>query len=718
MVAAFERDASRIDELSRASIDQRRQAGQEISEAHNEAHLNSVANLAVQVGRLYGQDDRTLFLSYVAGKLHDFFRYSTEEAGETGDRASADAAREILSEKANFGTIPSDSEEREAVAYAIANHSSYPEWLADPATRNDPPRNLKEAIRLNLFVADKMEANGPIVIARRSSFVAGDRLKSESGDLQEFGFRPERDEGLVVALESALRLTFINPEEIYPERLKPLVGPLYAVQREFVTALCAGLLLPPREIARIISETKNAQGQNMLQARRITAPDDIQGLQKLIEEKGGITTDAYTAVSMGDATAALDAVGYFSRRYREDLDTVIAEWNPALSAAKKWKDGMVQQRAISENADDQRVSALAELVDRYTKHDESRLPLTMGPAVRVPGYAHQLWGVETPPEREVVRLYKAEWALGDKGQLANVSKAAIEAGLGNYPEVLCQEAARIAGSLVEHLPDGDTIRILDVGAGPGQSAEAVYQALPEDVKSKVELILLDLSSRNLSAAEERLRGINMRTIQGSDLDISANIDPGSIDILLAVAAVHHHAHIPFATYYDAIKPGGFAVFADWHHSLWGHPHGGRRLIAELGDQDALMHFDEVYPNGKNPPEKGLSPEDEKANQQIIDFWKGWAAVSAGSPQGRNAIWWAEGHRPVERYVEGMQEVGFDTASMMRGGAMRTNPHRILPDSTLLMLTVGQKHERVKKANPDVTLLTAPRRRGNIFQGTK
>jgi hypothetical protein len=328
-----------ITRLGEAELERRRKMGLEVSEAHSASHLGKVAELTQKVGAIYGFTGRENELAYGAGRFHDVVRSSTEDPTAGDEQTSANETRRILGEA---GLV--NKEEGVAIAYAIARQGRYPEWWSDPETRETVPEELGKKLHLALFVADKMEANGVRVIARRSQFVAGDRLRKEKGDWRNFGFQPDKDETLVVAIESLLRLAFINPEEIYPLRLKPVVGPLYETQREFVLGVFRGLNLSVKDIARLLLETKTTEGKNILQVRKVVIPisvSDISGLAMLISLEGGITNKAIFSTSRDIASSALETVEYFSRRYWEDLDRLALNWSPVGEKAKTWRQGMI-----------------------------------------------------------------------------------------------------------------------------------------------------------------------------------------------------------------------------------------------------------------------------------------------------------------------------------------------------------------------------------------
>lgn len=318
--------------------------GGEVSEAHSPTHLRNTARLTQLVGSIYGFTPQEAKLAYFAGVFHDIVRSPGEDPNSTDEVRSASLAQDQLVAMNDRGIIVASDEEREAVAFAIENHGTKPAYFLDPNTREDTPQSLPDRIHTALFVADKLEANGARVIARRSSFVAGERLHRSDGDLQEFGFRPDRHEFLVVAVESLIRLAYVNPQEMYPRKLRLVVNPLYDVQREFVAGVLAnnpdyGSML---KMAELLLRTRRKDGKNLLEARGISAPNDVRTLALDLDEKTGLDT-TYLGLDPQDVrNSSGEAVQYFSSQYKENLDNLIDEWKPKGRASKRWRRLMLE----------------------------------------------------------------------------------------------------------------------------------------------------------------------------------------------------------------------------------------------------------------------------------------------------------------------------------------------------------------------------------------
>ncbi len=330
-----------------ASVRLREMHGEEISEAHSFTHLSNVAGLTQVVGSLYEFSPHVLDLALYPGFTHDLVRSSSEDHDKLSDEeATADGVVSLLKKERTRGKIDLSDDELGAIHFAIANHSNFPSMFGDPVTRNEMPETLADKLHVAVFVADKLEANGSRVIARRSGFVAGDRLQ-EGGDWQGFGFRPKSsdytgDEQLVVALESMIRMGFKNPKDIYPDRLKPLVDPLYGIQEEFFLGVCKASGFTIEGLADKLVNTRNENGRSILEASGVkNAPADAAEVAEIFKRRSGLITESIVLVDDDLANSAREAVDYFSARYRDDLDAISLSWDPQGGAAKKWHTGMI-----------------------------------------------------------------------------------------------------------------------------------------------------------------------------------------------------------------------------------------------------------------------------------------------------------------------------------------------------------------------------------------
>lgn len=328
-----------------------------------------------------------------------------------------------------------------------------------------------------------------------------------------------------------------------------------------------------------------------------------------------------------------------------------------------------------------------------TFHNEALMPLTMGSSYRVPHYAYEAYGLGPyVNEDRATKAYRAEWAAEIVGLVASVPDALQKAGLGNFNGLLQQKTAEVVLKILQFNPYQRLFRIIDVGAGTGDSAIEIAKLLPPDMKNRTIIYLLDPSKKSLAEAAEKMKGkgVGYEILEGTDLDILNQTTSDFADVLTGVASVHHHARIPFELYARVLKPGGWAVFADWHQPIWEHPGSVYRFLQKFNWPDreqGLENWVQTYPEAKNPPALSEDPADLMAIKQIISFW-----TALGRP---NNLYPLEGHRPVSRYVTDMREAGLDLNSadismLISSRVIASNPHQILPDSSLLQVTVGQK----------------------------
>lgn len=334
------------------------------------------------------------------------------------------------------------------------------------------------------------------------------------------------------------------------------------------------------------------------------------------------------------------------------------------------------------------------------EHDESMFPVTLGSPLRVPMYAWSRWGIEGDYNRlndYAEAEYAREWRESKGKQHNLVETAANNAGIGECNPILRKSCADAVAKIVDMYRGG--VSLIDIGGGDGRSAAVIWDVLADEQRSRIKKIAVnDCSDDGLEVAMETLRkkGAPVEIIRGSDIEIPMNNHAGKYDIVTGVASIHHHARIPFDVYHALLRRGGFAVFADWHNSIWEDPYRVCQLLEKFpedawpkGKEEGLKHFIDVYtPQSdavRNEAVKNRQQE-EQANDDISRFWlqatKDWP------------IWPLEGHRPVDYYADGMKYVGFNIPSKFPFPKREDeedslpNPFQIIPGTALLQRVVG------------------------------
>jgi len=316
------------------------------------------------------------------------------------------------------------------------------------------------------------------------------------------------------------------------------------------------------------------------------------------------------------------------------------------------------------------------------QHNEYLMPIRLGSVLRCPYASWDNWGIGRGAKETSKILdrsegeYRKEWDLGTPEQHKIVADASIRAGFGDHNQKLRQAVAQYAAQVANDYPRG--MRILDVGAGAGDSAIAVASALPEGYRGKVRITLLEPAANPLRTASGKMTfsGVKYNCVNTTDTQIPGAFEPGSYDVVTGVASIHHHARIPWEIYLDALKSGGRMVVGDWHNGVWIDSAKVYTMLERLGcGEEGLRDFQRTY------VVDGMKSPLTQADTDIMDFWKGYQTLlEERGEQGRNAIWPLEGHRPVDMYLNEMEDAGF------RG--MESTP--ILPHTELLALTTAQK----------------------------
>jgi SAM-dependent methyltransferase len=333
--------------------------------------------------------------------------------------------------------------------------------------------------------------------------------------------------------------------------------------------------------------------------------------------------------------------------------------------------------------------------------DDSCFPVGLGNPLRVPHYAWENWEIIYKDKDSFQTLidlsekyYRDEWELTTEGGHKEIREASKRAGFDNFP--LNEENGKIAAKIIKSISGKS--KILDVGAGTGGTTIEILKALGYFDKRNLHFTLIDPAKKALEEAKNRLVNLGLQygehftTITVPDFEMERYLEPMTYDLATSVAAIHHHAYLtrPFACVYNLLKHKGFFLTSDWHNSMWEHPAKVLELLTELNwvsKEEDIIKFVQTYPRALDKIPKESRPEDKIANNMIKYFWKAYASIRIKE---NNQFFILEGHRPAQRYVEEMKNVGFEILTPDTQKIIDQNPYQILPGSTLLMVTLGQK----------------------------
>ncbi len=331
----------------------------------------------------------------------------------------------------------------------------------------------------------------------------------------------------------------------------------------------------------------------------------------------------------------------------------------------------------------------------------SECPIGLGSPLRVPSHAWRNWGISWETEAEYARLitlgeeeYRKEWKTTTEHSHHDIARAANLAGLGDANSRLNAACAGLVAKEVQ--AQKRELRILDVGAGTGNTSLAVFAATSHLHHPQV--TLLDYAKSALDQASESLTASGLvpnrdfSVCLGQDMQAETLFGKDCFDIVIAVAALHHHSDIlvglgPIAA---ALKPGGLVIVGDWHNTMWENPARVHALLRQLGDWPQKNQDIEQFGATLHPDQCLLQENDsvmERANGYITEFWKAYALSRTVSAPRLLVL---EGHRSPAAYRAALSACSISVDPRMLRLDLPTNPFLLTPESSVLGITVGRK----------------------------
>jgi hypothetical protein len=327
-------DSSRISEEVRNFVCKTFKSGKDRSAAHDFGHVERVADGAYSIVKALGGTEREAEMARAGGYLHDLVRSRTELIDD--EMLSVKKARPMLHKLVKSGIIT--MQEADTIIAAIIT-KSVPEQLLSSSKKDRLSYFLNDRtrlVRLAVFFADKIDANGAFSMARRAQFVGGERFYT--GDLKSFKqhldsegnvLAKQFDPELAILLESYLRLGLKNNQYFYPKWFRSVVDRLYAKQKEFYFALLAHRGLREADVARMLIDT-NFPGAK------------VSSIVKW-ESKRPDSDRMIDAVTPEQVNAALEIIEFFGVQKNLGTDTaaLVREFRPRNKKAKEWRREMV-----------------------------------------------------------------------------------------------------------------------------------------------------------------------------------------------------------------------------------------------------------------------------------------------------------------------------------------------------------------------------------------
>lgn len=348
-------------------------------------------------------------------------------------------------------------------------------------------------------------------------------------------------------------------------------------------------------------------------------------------------------------------------------------------------------------------------------------PIIIGSALRVPERSYAAWGIRGDPSLYKplsLAAYVDEFVDTTDQWVPRVSEAAKMAGLGDRPQMLREENARVTAHITNWFKDTiyRRLNVTDLCSGPGMSAKAYLSALKKEGidTDRVYLTLVDMSRGNTNAAVDNLikeglsYGRDFRVVLARDVDLPAHIEEESQDIVFSVAGIHANAFLEpsLRAIHKVLAPNGALVTADWHTYRWTCPCYTYDFLERTDDKyfgwtkkgTLLDEFRKTFPNTDHKPSKhDLAGPDGKGAEELEKFWRGWMEIRKGSIEKgtmhpNDELIMLEGHRPFQWYQDAMREnnLFFVGPTPYIGNVIPSNPWQILPDSSLHAITVATK----------------------------
>jgi len=288
-------------------------------------------------------------------------------------------------------------------------------------------------------------------------------------------------------------------------------------------------------------------------------------------------------------------------------------------------------------------------LDATIKEKCHGLPIEPGSLSRLHSDFYPAYNIYIPYEQQAeleaysLECFESEWSATDAETNRAIERAIKNANIASGNSDMNGKLANLLLSILKAMyKDKNKITIVDIGAGDGNTTQALLDALDEDKEDGPEIAkrcyfkMIEPSWWRLEDAREILGGNNIvNTVYhgakarfalrcqtlGSYLDEAKD---GDADIIISSAALHH---MSFPTYlegvYRHLSADGILAVGDWHNNLLRHPANLADIIKELGaDNETLDWFSSRFnlkTDMSSRIEKELPAPDRSANRDFKHF---------------------------------------------------------------------------------------------------
>lgn len=374
-----------------------------------------------------------------------------------------------------------------------------------------------------------------------------------------------------------------------------------------------------------------------------------------------------------------------------------------------------------------RIKSVEELksLDRTIGQICENLPITPGSLSRMHRDFYPAYGIRIPkedwPELDAYSLscFESEWTATDAETNRAIERAIMKANIasGNL-DLNGQVSKMLIGILKECHRDLDQIVIVDIGAGDGDTTEAVLDSMDDDaegreIAKKCHFRLIEPSWFRLEDAKQKLNrnNVSAEVYHGNTgsryqpkcqtlESYLAEAKSGDVDVVISSAALHH---MSFPKYLDDLyrlmKDDAVLVTGDWHNSLLRHPANLINIIRALGaERSAIEDLELMFgikADDASRVEKGLPPSQRKANKDFHRF-----VIALGNEMGKlgssSKIAFLEALNTVDVRAKEMNNAGIvtDISELQANhkGFMKMDRciRRLLPEHDVAFVVAGAK----------------------------
>jgi len=315
----------------------------------------------------------------------------------------------------------------------------------------------------------------------------------------------------------------------------------------------------------------------------------------------------------------------------------------------------------------------------------SKLSYPMGSILKIAGRYLNNWKIEVSDdnqkelEKMSLERYFDSWGKASKETLVAIKTATKDAYFEVDNSTLNEHVGKMAVEVLAEMAKKDKdrqIRIVDIGAGDGETTGAVFDAIVNqeafELAERCRFILIEPSEDNIHNAAKNLKKHRIShhhrpkftTIGCDNHNFLEELKEERYDMVISSAVFHH---MIFPGFLDQISGSlakdGVLVFGDWYTSIFRHPAFVAEILQKLDiDKAGLSQFTSLFDISEGDAKnfrKGLDPDEiinnYRMEKYIMLIGKEFLKIP---PENRDEF--LEGHVAFEERTEDLEKKGFAT----------------------------------------------------------